>query len=90
MRSVRVRQHSGMLGSLLLRDSASEDEAGLLARFGTGDRGRGDEDRKRKWKGESCTLHNTSIQEDLKSKTTKKKKKDRSQKEKTKQKVWHK
>lgn len=44
MRSVRVRQHCGMLGSLLLRDSASEAEAGLLAQCG------GDEDRKRKWK----------------------------------------
>lgn len=45
MRSVRVRQHCGMLGSLLLRDSASEDEAGLLARFGGW--GVADEDRKR-------------------------------------------
>lgn len=38
---MRVRQHCGMLGSLLLRDSASEDEAGLLVPFGTGVEGNG-------------------------------------------------
>jgi len=51
VQSVRVRQHCGMLGSLLLRDSASEDEAGLLVPFGTGGG--------RKWKERAahCITH---------------------------------
>jgi len=41
-----VRQHRGVLGSLLLRDSAPEDEAGLLAQCGGGMRTGGGDGRR--------------------------------------------